>query len=146
MSPQDLCDIEEIKQLKARYLRFGDTKQIDEFEKLFTEDVSLIYIGVPRAGPEAPSDWTFEGRDQFIRETVKAWPMFESAHQAYLPEIAITGPTTAKGIWGIHDYLVMPHCIFRAWGHYHEDYRKVDGAWKISKLRLSRLRVEETWL
>jgi hypothetical protein len=148
LTPQELSDIEELHQLKARYLRFGDTHQMEEFKKLFTADVSVSYTGVPRSGPNAPSIWEFQGRDELIQGIVKAMSALgtvEQAHQAYLPEITITGPTTAKGIWAVHDYLVMSHCIFKGWGHYHEEYKKVDGKWVISKLRLTRIRIEETW-
>ena len=31
---------------------------------------------------------------------------------------------------------------FQAYGHYHETYEKVDGAWKIKSSRLTRLRVD----
>lgn len=30
----------------------------------------------------------------------------------------------------------------RGYGHYHEEYRKIDGRWPISRVRLDRLKVE----
>ncbi|MFB4273751.1 hypothetical protein ACBJ59_00535 [Nonomuraea sp. MTCD27] len=30
----------------------------------------------------------------------------------------------------------------RGYGHYHEEYRKIDGKWLISRLRLDRLKLE----
>ncbi|HTZ23833.1 MAG TPA: nuclear transport factor 2 family protein, partial [Streptosporangiaceae bacterium] len=36
------------------------------------------------------------------------------------------------------------HRAFQGFGHYHEEYRRDgDGQWRISRLRLSRLRVDE---
>ena len=32
---------------------------------------------------------------------------------------------------------------FRGYGYYHEEYRKVDGTWRISSLLLTRHRMEE---
>ena len=32
----------------------------------------------------------------------------------------------------------------RGYGHYHEDYRKVDGEWRISRSKLTRLRMDIT--
>lgn len=145
MSPEQLCDIEAIRQLKARYLRYADTRQWEDYARCFTEDVSALYVGVPRAGPDAPSDWAFEGVESLINLQSVAVADMVTIHQAHLPEITLIDATTANGVWAVHDYLVMPHCTFRGWGHYHEEYRKVDGGWKISKLRLSRIRVEEIW-
>jgi hypothetical protein len=31
---------------------------------------------------------------------------------------------------------------FVGYGHYHEEYRKVEGDWRIARLRLTRLHVE----
>ena len=32
----------------------------------------------------------------------------------------------------------------QGFGHYHEDYRKEDGQWRIARLKLTRLRVDNT--
>lgn len=50
------------------------------------------------------------------------------------------------------DYLQWPHEFapketpgrpgFWGYGHYEEEYRQVDGAWKFSFLRLTRLRID----
>lgn len=70
----------------------------------------------------------------------------QALHQLSLPEITLTGDRTASGIWALHDYLVAPHCIFRGWGHYHDEYVMIDGNWKIQSSLVTRMRVEETWL
>jgi hypothetical protein len=46
----------------------------------------------------------------------------------------------------MHDWVQMPTCIFEGWGHYHEDYVKTDGTWRIRRCHTTRLRVEEQWL
>ena len=40
-------DIEQIRQLKYRYLRTLDTKQWDEFEACFLPEVTADYTGTP---------------------------------------------------------------------------------------------------
>jgi len=35
-----------------------------------------------------------------------------------------------------------PGDTIRGYGHYHEEYRKEKGGWRISKLKLTRLRVD----
>ena len=57
----------------------------------------------------------------------------QTSDQMFLPEITLTGPDTAKSIWGIHDLVKTRHCIFNGYGHIHQDYRKVDGEWKITR-------------
>jgi len=63
-----------------------------------------------------------------------------------MPEIEITGPDTATGIWAMFDYVEFPSeqapVGLRGYGHYHEHYRKLDGAWYIASMRLARLRVD----
>ena len=41
MDPARLAELEEIKQLKARYFRLMDTKQWKEYGDVFTEDCSM---------------------------------------------------------------------------------------------------------
>jgi hypothetical protein len=38
------------------------------------------------------------------------------------------------------------YCIFNGYGHIRQDYRKVDGEWKITRSHTSRLFVDEQWL
>jgi hypothetical protein len=54
-------------------------------------------------------------------------------------------PTLRKSTWGIHDLVKTQHCIFNGYGHIHQDYRKVDGEWKITGSHTSRLFVDEQW-
>jgi 3-phenylpropionate/cinnamic acid dioxygenase small subunit len=41
ITPQDLCNIEEIKQLKASHFRFLDTKQWEKWREIFTDDATF---------------------------------------------------------------------------------------------------------
>ena len=61
-----------------------------------------------------------------------------------MPEIEITGPATATGVWAMFDYVELPEFTLRGWGHYHEEYVKERGGWKIRRLRLTRLRCDVT--
>ena len=63
-----------------------------------------------------------------------------------MPEIEITSPTTARGVWAMQDFLKMPEGSplgFKSlvgWGHYTETYELLDGEWRITTLVLTRLR------
>jgi hypothetical protein len=129
-----LSDIEEIKQLKARYFRYVDTKDWSAWRTVFADDAQLTIDGVTRT------------LDQWISVT-RAWlGDAVSAHAGHLPEIEITGPDTATGIWAMSDHIAWPDTEpaqgMHGFGHYHEQYRRVDGRWLIHTLAVTRLRVD----
>ncbi|MBX6389262.1 MAG: nuclear transport factor 2 family protein [Frankia sp.] len=142
MDINDLLEIEEIKQLKARYLRLVDEKRWEEWADVFTEDLDAWIEDVP--------DERFTTREEFIAFIRRAIGAGLTVHHGHMPEIQITGPGTARGIWSMYDFvrfcgpdgsLEVDGC-----GHYREEYRKCpDGKWRIARLRITRLRgmVEE---
>ena len=64
-------------------------------------------------------------------------------HQVHAPEIELTSPTTARGIWALNDIVrLAPGLNLDGWGHYHETYEKIDGQWRITSSTLTRLRTD----
>jgi hypothetical protein len=61
-----------------------------------------------------------------------------------MPEIELTSATRATGIWAMFDYVELPEFTLRGFGHYHEEYLKQGGRWRIQSMRLTRLRCEVT--
>ena len=56
---------------------------------------------------------------------------------------AVQAGWEARGVWAMFDYVEFkPSRGIRGYGHYHEEYRKEAGKWHISKLKLTRLRVD----
>jgi uncharacterized protein (TIGR02246 family) len=130
-----LVAIEEIKQLKARYFRLLDTKQWDVWADVFTEDVTM----------DVGDGLTFTGRDSATSQISGMLAGAVTTHHGHMPEIEITGPDTATGVWAMYDYVhsAEPAFTLNGYGHYHEQYlRGADGRWRISHLRLTRLRVD----
>nr|WP_087573191.1 MULTISPECIES: nuclear transport factor 2 family protein [unclassified Sphingomonas]AJW29519.1 hypothetical protein pJE1_097 [Sphingomonas sp. JE1] len=142
---QNINDIEAIRQLKARYVRFGDTKQWDGFAELFTDDCEFVFDVMPRKSQDDPISGHIIGLTNFIAGMSEWMAGLKTVHQLYSAEIVLTAADRAEGIWGMHDYLEMPRSIFRGWGHYHEIYVKQDGRWKIKRTETTRLRYEEIW-
>ena len=132
---QHLLDIEEIKQLKARYFRLMDTKDWAGFTALFTDDAVLDADGTVQHGPDVILAFLPTILDGVV-----------TTHHGHMPEITITGPDSATGIWAMFDYLTFPGDGppkgLQGYGHYHEEYRRVDGSWRIQHVVLSRLRVD----
>jgi hypothetical protein len=133
---QALEEIEAIKQLKARYFRLMDTKQWDAFGDVFSEDAHLA------ASPD-PNE-TFTGRADIVRRVSAALREATTVHHGHMPEIELTGPDTAKGIWAMYDFVDLPQLVLHGWGHYHEEYVKQQGRWRIRRSRLTRLRLDIT--
>jgi hypothetical protein len=141
---QELLDIEAIKQLKARYFRFLDTKEFGKMRPLFTEDASLYFDDDAQFFGGAPGGKaTPEG---VISRLTEYLGPAQSVHHGHMPEIEVLGDGKARGIWAMVDYVEFrsePHRQgIEGYGHYHEEYRKEDGVWKISSMRLTRLRID----
>ena len=147
MSTQEnLAEIDTLEEVMAKFARFGDTQNWTEFRKLFTDDLVYSAEAGPRPNPEAPQAINVEGLDTFIGGMTVMLDGAHTCHRMYLPEITITGADTAKSTWGLHDLVKTKECIFNGYGHIHQDYRKVDGEWKITRSHTSRLFVDEQWL
>jgi uncharacterized protein (TIGR02246 family) len=130
-------DIEAIKQLKARYCRTMDTKDWAAMRRVFTDDVTM---DTTDSGGGVVS-----GADDFMAFLVGAIGDVVTVHQCHTPEIEVTSPTTATGIWAMEDMLRFADGTeLHGYGHYHEAYRKADGAWRIASSTLTRLRMDVT--
>ncbi len=133
---EELQAVEEIKRLKARYCRFVDLNRRDDLRDLFTEDIVYEFQGW-RQGQGADS---FAGSAEDFADRL-------SFHRVSMPDIEILSETTARGVWAMVDIIEYPPTSgkqgSRGFGWYHEEYRKVDGMWKISSLLLVRHRSEE---
>ena len=136
-----MAEILEIHKLKALYFRLMDEKRWDEWKEVFSEDFVGVYDG---PHPQL----RFEGRDQLVAENRKILATAKTVHHGHMPEIELTGPDTARGIWAMFDYVEWPpsdsgeRIGLRGYGHYHEEYVREDGEWRIARTRLVRLRVD----
>jgi len=128
-------DIEAIKRLKARYFRLMDTKDWDGMREVFADDV---HIDTTDSGGRV-----VEGADDFMEGLRRILADVVTVHHGHMPEIELTSPTTATGIWAMEDWLRWPDGReLHGAGHYHEEYEKVDGLWRITKMTLTRLRTD----
>ncbi len=128
-----LLEIEAIKQLKARYCRYLDTKDWQAWRSLFTDD--FLSDTSPAGGK------VIRGADEFVAFTRKSLRSQATVHQVHAPEIELTSPTTARGVWALEDVVRFgPGVNLRGYGHYTETYEKVDGQWLIASSTLTRLR------
>lgn len=127
-------DYEAIKKLKARYFRLLDTKRWKEFGDLFTEDAFFV-------SPETGQP-TVRGRDAIVERVRSFVKSAVTVHHGHMPEIELTGATTATAIWAMFDFLDDGERSSKGYGHYEETYVKIDGEWKIRSSKLTRLRLD----
>jgi len=130
-----LLEIEAIKQLKARYCRFLDTKDWQAWRGIFADD---FHSDTSPSGGKV-----IDGADEFVAFVRKNLNTQPTVHQVHAPEIELTSPTTARGIWALNDIVrLAPGLNLDGWGHYHETYEKIDGQWRITSSTLTRLRTD----
>jgi len=130
-------DVEAIKRLKARYFRTMDTKDWSGMREVFAEDV--VVDTTQSGGGVITSADAFIA---FLRETLDD---VVTVHHGHMPEIELTSPTTATGIWALQDVLEWPNGVeLHGYGHYHETYVKTGDAWRIKSTKLTRLRMDFT--
>ena len=137
--------IEEIKQLKARYFRCMDTKDWDGFASVFAPDARMDVSGELASDAADGTGVTTGNREiaAFVRASIDD---VTTVHHGHTPEIDVTSPTNATGIWAMEDHLWWPEgssiTTMHGYGHYHETYEKVGGRWLITSTTLTRLRTD----
>jgi len=139
-------DFEQIRVLKSRYFRLMDTQQWDLWRECFTSNIEATYEGAPRHNIDLPEDISIVGRDELVEGVKSLMTGAKSMHQGFMPEIEMVDKTSAKAIWAMFDYVRLPTCNFKGWGHYYEEYVRDSGDWKIKKIHLTRIHTEEEWL
>jgi hypothetical protein len=154
VSPTDrLLAIEAIKQLKARYFRFVDTKDWASITTLFAEDAQFTRSGAfnvrdPWSGaytpalPAQPDVCT--GREEIVKMMRAAVEPFRTVHHGYTPEINILNERRASGIWAMFDEIRDREyrLVLRGWGHYHETYELGAEGWVIKTALIARMQLQ----
>ena len=147
---EKLAAIEAIRQVKARYFRSVDSGDGTLAPSFLAEDCVLDYRGCctdPVSGVDLMPEMNavIRGRAGWLSDAFKQSGIV-TAHQGHQSEIIITSETTASGIWAFTDRFFMPpgsrFARLSGYGHYHETYEKVDGAWLLKTTRVSRIKIE----
>jgi len=133
----DLAPIEEIRQVKYRYLRCVDQKQWDELADVFTADATVDYGTHVYEKP-----LKLAGRDEIIAFFRKnLGPDIVTVHAAGQPEITVDGDTAA-GRWRFQDTVIAAEyrTVVVGAAFYEDRYeRGADRAWRIAHTGYARL-------
>jgi hypothetical protein len=136
LSLVELTALHNIRQLKARYAFFLDTKDWDGFRRLFTDDM----VGKFGEGPE------IVGGKRFAELAAEAAGAAITVHQFHEPVLQLTSATTATASWPMLAYLHYPdgsQPTTQNYGHYHERYRLTGEGWRIAYLHTTFLRIDD---
>jgi hypothetical protein len=95
------------------------------------------------SGDPAQVGVVHDGVEAFVTSLRRDLAGAVTVHHGHMPEIELTSPSSATGIWSMYDLLRWPDGTeIEGYGHYHERYDKIDGRWMISRLKLTRLLVD----
>jgi hypothetical protein len=132
---QELRDVEEIKRLRARYVRLVDTKQWKTWATLLTDDFRL----------ESDAG-VHEGRDSVVAMVSGALDAGSSVHHCFTPEITLTAADEATGVWAMEDIIRIEvngtPIAFHGYGHYHDVYVRTGAGWRFKQSVETRLRID----
>jgi uncharacterized protein (TIGR02246 family) len=128
-------DMEHIRRLKYRYVRFMDTGDLDAMGNLFAPDATALFVG---------GTFRFEivGREAIVKFFKGSFTYDAiSRHSVNHPEIDVLTETTAEGIWYLTDYYVDLNTLKATNGAalYRDRYEKIDGDWKIKHTGYTRI-------
>jgi hypothetical protein len=141
---------EAIRNLKARYFRDLDTKDWQDLPHIFTPDAvfDLRWVNSVRdpisgiwTPPPGADEQIFRGREIIVGMIRTAIENLRTVHRAYVPEIEVLTPSTARGIWPMEDVLrhASGELLLNGFGHYHETYEASAAGWQVKTSRLTRL-------
>jgi hypothetical protein len=131
-----ICSLEEIRQVKYRYLRCVDLKLWDELGDTLTE-AAILDFGTTDFGGLLE----IAGRSEIVAfNRSKFGPGTLTAHTAAQPEITVDG-AAASGVWSLRDTLLATRhdiVITGAMFHYDRYERGADGRWRIARSSCAR--------
>jgi len=133
-------DLEAIRQLKARYCRFLDLKDVEGWRSVFTADLVVrLDMAVSTSGADPMTAPPIDGADNFVASVMGGLENAATVHHCHTPEITLTSPDTATGIWAMEDWIIFGGGQeLHGAGHYRETYEKQNDTWQIKSLHLTR--------
>lgn len=134
--------IAEIQSLKARYWHAVDGQDMAALRDVFAPDAVI-----PAHGDIAET----RSAEDFVANLIGMLRGARTHHFGGPGEITILSGSEARGVWAMEDRIWAPETgsnlpfrTLHGWGHYHDEYRRTEGGWKIQSFILKRVRVETT--
>jgi hypothetical protein len=141
--PDQQTIAETIRQQKARYCRFVDTREWAALASLLKDDVRARMYD-----PEGTLIASFDTASAFVEAARDFLAGARSIHQVHNSELAFEQDGTVSAIWSMEDYIVgldakVGFGTMHGYGHYHETWERIDAdRWVIAQLELRRTILE----
>jgi hypothetical protein len=124
MTDNRLWDLEEIKQLRARFMRCVDLHDWEAWRELLVDDYRLEAGGSIK-----------QGRDAIVDFVSTALAGASTVHQVFAPDVTFTGPDTATATWGYEDRVVIPAdpdpIVLHGYGYLTDEYVRTASGWRV---------------
>jgi hypothetical protein len=127
-----------IREQKAKYCRFVDTKQWDKLCELLIEWPRLRFYD-----PDGTLLFAFDSAVEWLDLTSTMLEGARTIHQVHNDEIEFISNEEVRVTWSMEDYIIFaeggdgPKSL-HGWGHYHETWRLIGASWRLSDLELRR--------
>lgn len=133
---QTLLDLEEIRNLRNLYSHCLDSNNVSALDEVFAADAVVeVTVGVMR-GLDEIREKLGEAFRLYDRENRGRYPFLHAVTNHW---VKITGPNIAQGRCYLLDLETASKPEpnpFLLLGLYADEYKRIDGAWRISRSRL----------
>lgn len=133
MTVEDFLEIEQIKQLRSRYSHYYDGLELEKYLDLFTEN-AVLEADEKHGGRVC-------GKEQLrllVEPMMRSQKKYEMFHLVANPLIELVDSTHATGRWYLLDYnFRYAEDPFRVVCIYEDQYEKINGEWKFSRVHLN---------
>ena len=123
----EMRDLREIEQLKYRYFRACDAKDVETFRDSFA--AGEIVIEYARIG-------SYRDRDALTKafEEMACHEHIVEMHHAHNPCVELIDEGRARGEWALHYYMIntRDRSAVQLGGRYLDEYARVEDGWRIS--------------
>lgn len=136
---------DQVRQAKARYCRYLDTRQWDAFTALFVPSPDIRIVDADGGLVVA-----FASREDFTASARDYLAGARSIHQVHNEELTLVADGEIGAIWSMEDYIVFPEQAagrpsrHHGYGHYHETWLRGADGWRLARLELRRTILEIT--
>ncbi len=127
---------EAIRNLKARYFRYLDTRRWQDLRSLLADD----FIG----DFGSTSDQLYVSPEAFVENLQSQFKDATTVHHGHMPEIKLQGEDRATAYWAMEDIIHTPEFEQHGFGYHDDEYRRVGDEWLISRTSLTRLKLDLT--